>query len=470
MPIKFYNTINRKIQIFKPLDKRAIRIYTCGPTVYNFAHIGNLRTYIFEDVLRRVLEYNDYKVRQIMNITNVEDKIINKAVKENKTIAEITKPYEKIFFSDIKKLNIKKAEVYPKATKHIKEIISLINKIIKKKFAYQSDDDSIYFDISKFKKYGRLSELEKKELKISTRVSADEYQKEDARDFVLWKAKKNNEPSWPSPWGNGRPGWHIECSAMSIKYLGEYFDIHAGGVDNIFPHHENEIAQAEAATGKKFVNFWIHGEHLLVDGKKMAKSLDNFYTSLATQEYYGYSIAVFRKSSHFSLDPSYFVSKIPTLPEKFDEKVKTQSTLKIEKFENLDCNLLQTQYTLSSFEAAPETWYRVTSDAESLNKMEGNYFIRLNLINENGNISKTYVSKLLSFTEGKSKIDIVGVSPSDASKASVVLQLPCALDPTSLTINNFEIAKSHQDTQNMIKQYPRIFSPLPNEFIWALPL
>ncbi len=293
MPIKFYNTINRKIQIFKPLDKRAIRIYTCGPTVYNFAHIGNLRTYIFEDVLRRVLEYNDYKVRQIMNITNVEDKIINKAVKENKTIAEITKPYEKIFFSDIKKLNIKKAEVYPKATKHIKEIISLINKIIKKKFAYQSDDDSIYFDISKFKKYGRLSELEKKELKISTRVSADEYQKEDARDFVLWKAKKNNEPSWPSPWGNGRPGWHIECSAMSIKYLGEYFDIHAGGVDNIFPHHENEIAQAEAATGKKFVNFWIHGEHLLVDGKKMAKSLDNFY-NLEFLEKKGFNPLAFR--------------------------------------------------------------------------------------------------------------------------------------------------------------------------------
>ena len=293
MPIKFYNTINRKIQIFKPLDKRAIRIYTCGPTVYNFAHIGNLRTYIFEDVLRRVLEYNDYKVRQIMNITNVEDKIINKAVKENKTIAEITKPYEKIFFSDIKKLNIKKAEVYPKATKHIKEIISLINKIIKKKFAYQSDDGSIYFDISKFKKYGRLSELEKKELKISTRVSADEYQKEDARDFVLWKAKKNNEPSWPSPWGNGRPGWHIECSAMSIKYLGEYFDIHAGGVDNIFPHHENEIAQAEAATGKKFVNFWIHGEHLLVDGKKMAKSLDNFY-NLEFLEKKGFNPLAFR--------------------------------------------------------------------------------------------------------------------------------------------------------------------------------
>ena len=277
MPIKLYNTINSKKQIFKPLDKKAVRIYACGPTVYDFAHIGNLRTYIFEDVLRRVLEYNDYKVKQIMNITDVEDKIISKAIKENKTIGKITKPYEKIFFNDVKKLNIKKAEAYPRATKHIKEMISLIKRIIEKGFAYQSDDSSIYFDISKFKNYGRLSKLERRELKTGARISTDEYRKENARDFVLWKAKKNNEPSWPSPWGYGRPGWHIECSAMSIKYLGEHFDIHAGGVDNIFPHHENEIAQAEAATGKKFVDFWLHGEHLLVDGKKMAKSLGNFY-------------------------------------------------------------------------------------------------------------------------------------------------------------------------------------------------
>ena len=304
MPIKLYNTINRKLQIFKPLDKQNIRIYACGPTIYDFAHIGNLRTYIFEDILRRVLEYNNYKVKQIMNITDIEDKIINKAVKENKTIAEITKPYEKIFFSDIKKLNIKKADNYPKATKHIKEIIALIRKIIEKKIAYQSEDGSIYFDISKFKNYGRLSNLEKIELKTGARVSTaaqesepriwrDEYQKENARDFVLWKAKKNKEPSWPSPWGNGRPGWHIECSAMSIKYLGEHFDIHAGGIDNIFPHHENEIAQTEAATGKKFVDFWIHGEHLLIGGKKMAKSLDNFY-NLEFLEKKGFNPLAFR--------------------------------------------------------------------------------------------------------------------------------------------------------------------------------
>lgn len=308
MPIRLYNTLNRKKQIFKPLDKKAVRIYACGPTVYNFAHIGNLRTYIFEDVLRRVLEYNNYKVRQIMNITDVEDKIINRAVKENKTIGEITKPYEKAFFNDIKKLHIKKAAAYPRATKHIKEMISLIKKLIERKFAYQSDDGSIYFDISKFKEYGRLSELEKRELpayrqagKAEDRILADEYQKENAQDFVLWKAKKDNEPSWPSPWGNGRPGWHIECSAMSVKYLGEHFDIHAGAVDNIFPHHENEIAQTEAATGEKFVNFWLHGEHLLVEGEKMAKSLGNFYNleSLEKRDFNPIALRYLILTSHY---------------------------------------------------------------------------------------------------------------------------------------------------------------------------
>lgn len=277
MAIKLYNTLTNKKQTLKPLNKKIVKMYTCGPTVYDFAHIGNLRTYVFEDILKRALEYNGYKVKHIMNITDVEDKIINRAIKENKTIFQITAPYAKAFFEDLKKLNIEKADVYPLATHHIKEMIALIKKLIAKKIAYQSDDDSIYFDISKFKKYGRLSKLKKRELKIGARISADEYQKENAQDFVLWKAKKDNEPFWPSPWGEGRPGWHIECSALSMKYLGKHFDIHAGAVDNIFPHHENEIAQTEAATGKKFVNFWLHGEHLLVEGKKMAKSLENFY-------------------------------------------------------------------------------------------------------------------------------------------------------------------------------------------------
>ena len=276
--IKLYNTLSRKKQVFKPLNNKPVKIYTCGPTVYDFSHIGNLRTYIFEDILCRTLKYNGYKIKQVMNITDVEDKIIKKAKAEKKDIFEITKPYTKIFFNDLKKLNIEKAEKYPKATEHIKEMVGLIKKLIAKNFAYQGKDGSVYFNISKFKNYGELSQLEKRKIKIGARIAADEYNKEEAQDFVLWKTAKAGEPSWPSPWGNGRPGWHIECSAMSMKYLGETLDIHAGAVDLIFPHHENEIAQSEAATGKKFVRYWLHSEHLSVDNQKMSKSLSNIFT------------------------------------------------------------------------------------------------------------------------------------------------------------------------------------------------
>ncbi|MDP3015257.1 MAG: cysteine--tRNA ligase [bacterium] len=276
--IKLYDTLSRKKQIFRPLSNKAVKIYACGPTVYDFAHIGNLRTYIFEDILRRTLEYNGYKIKQVMNITDVEDKIIKKAKAEKKDIFEITKPYTKIFFGDLKKLNIEKSEFYPKATEHIKEMVCLIKKLIAKGFAYRGEDGSIYFSISKFRNYGELSRLKKRELKIGVRIEADEYNKNQAQDFVLWKMAKVGEPSWPSPWGWGRPGWHIECSAMSMKYLGETLDIHTGAVDLIFPHHENEIAQSEAATGKKFVKYWLHSEHLLVNNQKMSKSLGNIFT------------------------------------------------------------------------------------------------------------------------------------------------------------------------------------------------
>ena len=274
--IKLFNTLSGKKEIFKPFKGKTAQIYTCGPTVYNYAHLGNLRTYVFEDILRRALEINGYKIKQITNITDVEDKIIKKARQEKKEISQITRPYEKIFFEDLEKLNIEKAERYPRATEHIKEIINLISVLMKKGFAYQVEDKSVYFKISKFKNYGKLSRLKKR--RAVGRIDSDEYKKDDVQDFVLWKSAKSNEPFWSSPWGAGRPGWHIECSAMSMKYLGKTLDIHAGGVDLIFPHHENEIAQSEAATGKKFSKFWIHGEHLLVDGEKMSKSLGNIFT------------------------------------------------------------------------------------------------------------------------------------------------------------------------------------------------
>lgn len=276
--IRLYNALSRRIEVFKPLRSKKVGLYTCGPTVYDYAHIGNLRTYIFEDVLHRALEANGYRVKQIMNITDIEDKIIKKALAEKRDIKEITAPLTKSFLDDIKKLNIRRAVSYPKATEHIKEMLALIKQLLDKGIAYRGADGSIYFAISKFKDYGKLSRLSKRKIKIGARVAADEYSKNEARDFVLWKARKSGEPFWHSPFGDGRPGWHIECSAMSMRYLGEHFDIHAGGVDLIFPHHENEIAQSQAAGGKKFVNYWVEGEHLLVNGQKMAKSLGNFYT------------------------------------------------------------------------------------------------------------------------------------------------------------------------------------------------
>lgn len=300
--LKLYNNLTRRKEIFKHIPKQWVGLYTCGPTVYNFAHIGNLRTYIFEDILRRTLEYAGYKVRHVMNITDIDDKIIRDSKKAGKPISEFVKPYERAFFDDIKKLNIEPAWKYPQATKHIKEMTALIQKLLKKGLAYKADG-SIYFDISKFKKYGLLSRIRhlpppsgaeaRRRGTPFSRIDADEYTKDNIQDFVLWKACKAGEPCWDSPFGRGRPGWHIECSAMSMKYLGSSFDIHAGGVDLIFPHHENEIAQSEGATGKPFVRFFVEGEHLLVNGKKMSKSLGNIFT-LRDVEKRGFNPLAFR--------------------------------------------------------------------------------------------------------------------------------------------------------------------------------
>jgi len=275
--IRLYNTLTRKIENFKPIRKGRVGLYTCGPTVYNFAHIGNLRTYIFQDVLRKTLEYRGFNVRHIMNTTDIDDKTIKASKAAGMSLKDFTRQYETWFRDDIKKLSIKPPTKLARATEHIPEMIKLISQLIRNGTAYEKAS-SVYFDISKFKQYGRIAHLDQKGLKAGARVDADEYSKDEVQDFVLWKTKKEGEPSWQSPFGEGRPGWHIECSAISMKYLGESFDIHTGGIDLIFPHHENEAAQSEAVTKKKFVHYWIHGEHLLVDGKKMAKSLGNFYT------------------------------------------------------------------------------------------------------------------------------------------------------------------------------------------------
>ena len=255
-------------------------MYTCGPTVYDYAHIGNFRAFLFEDLLKRWLEYRGYTVTHVMNLTDVDDKTIRGSQKQQVPLKQYTEHYANAFFEDINALNVKPATHYPKATDHIPEMVALVKTLIAKSYAYKSQDGSIYYAINKFKNYGQLSHINVQELQAGARVKTDEYTKEEAQDFALWKAwtPEDGDVFWETELGKGRPGWHIECSAMSMRYLGETFDIHCGGIDNMFPHHENEIAQSEAATGKKFVNYWLHNEHLLVEGHKMSKKLGNFYT------------------------------------------------------------------------------------------------------------------------------------------------------------------------------------------------
>jgi cysteinyl-tRNA synthetase len=301
--ICFFNTLTRKKEVFKPLEADEVKMYTCGPTVYDFAHIGNFRAFLFEDLLKRWLVSRGFKVMHVMNLTDVDDKTIKGSQKQQVPLRQFTDFYVEAFFEDIKVLNIQPADVYPKATDHIPEMVALIKTLMAKGYAYRGEDGSIYYAISKFPDYGKLSKIKTAELKAGARVSQDEYAKEEAQDFALWKTwtPEDGDVYWETELGKGRPGWHIECSAMSMKYLGETFDIHCGGVDNIFPHHENEIAQSEAATGKKFVNYWLHNEHLLVEGKKMAKRFGNFYTlrDLLAKGYDPIAIRYLLLSTHY---------------------------------------------------------------------------------------------------------------------------------------------------------------------------
>lgn len=284
-PIKLFNKLNNKVEELQTSEPKKVKIYSCGPTVYNYAHIGNLRTYFNTDLLRRFLEYSGYSVEQVMNITDIEDKIIRDSKKaglnpENKKeLKEFTEKFEEAFYTDLAALNIEKVEHNPHATdkKVVAEMIRIIEQLLEKGFAYKTDD-GVYFDITKFADYGQLSDVNLAGIKEGARVAVDEYEKDDARDFALWKTVKTGEPSWEAPFGAGRPGWHIECTAMSLLYLGETFDIHTGGVDLIFPHHENEIAQSQALTGKLPAKYWFYGEHLLINGERMGKRFNNFYT------------------------------------------------------------------------------------------------------------------------------------------------------------------------------------------------
>jgi cysteinyl-tRNA synthetase len=293
--IKLYNTKSKQIEDFQPIEPGKVSMYTCGPTVYNFPHIGNYRAYIFSDLLKRAFLLNDLSVNHVMNITDVDDKTIRDSQKEGKSLKEFTEIYTAEFMKDLDALSIIPANKFPKATDHIPEMVSMIETLIDNDNAYKAEDGSTYFDISSFAEYGALSGIDSSNFQQTERVSNDEYDKDNAQDFALWKAydSEDGNVAWDTTLGKGRPGWHIECSAMSTKYLGNHFDIHTGGVDLVFPHHENEIAQSTCCSGEDYVNYWLHNEHLMVDGKKMSKSLGNYYTLRDLQEK-GFSPLAFR--------------------------------------------------------------------------------------------------------------------------------------------------------------------------------
>ncbi|HET6841390.1 MAG TPA: cysteine--tRNA ligase [Candidatus Angelobacter sp.] len=278
MSLRLYNTLPGKVEEFTPAADNTVRMYACGPTVYDYGHIGNFRTFVAVDILRRFLRQSGRQLLHVMNITDVDDKIIRNAAKQQKTVSEYTRQYEEAFLEDMQTLNLERPERVVRATEHIEEMAKFIQELEQKGFAYRTEDGSYYFRIAKFPEYGKLSKKDFSGMEVGARVDVDEYEKDNARDFALWKSPKPGEACWDSPIGKGRPGWHIECSVMSMKYLGASFDLHAGGEDLTFPHHENEIAQSEALTGQQFARFWMHVRFLLVEGKKMSKSEGNFFT------------------------------------------------------------------------------------------------------------------------------------------------------------------------------------------------
>jgi cysteinyl-tRNA synthetase len=317
--LKLYNTLTKKVEEFIPIDPNEVRIYMCGPTVYNYFHIGNARSFVMADMVRRYLEYKGYTVKFVMNLTDVDDKIIKKANEEKRSTNDVTTDYINAFFEDITKMKIKKASVYPKATEHMNEIIDIIKKLEDKKFAYNKDGN-VFYDVKHFNEYGKLSGKNIEDLESGARIEINE-EKSNPLDFALWKKAKDGEPYWESPWGKGRPGWHIECSAMSCKHLGETFDIHCGGNDLIFPHHENEIAQSEAATGKPFVKYWLHFGFLNINEEKMSKSLGNFFTAReVVKKYSAEAIRMFFAQAYYR-GPLNFTDELLNAAERGLEKI-----------------------------------------------------------------------------------------------------------------------------------------------------
>ncbi len=376
MALRFHNTLSNQVEDFTPLDGHTVRMYTCGPTVWSYAHIGNFRTFVFQDVLRRWLRYRGFGLDHVMNLTDVDDRIIKESLAAGKSLDEYTEVYSKAFLDDAAALRLQRPERLVKATDHINDMVALIQRLAANGHTYVSDG-SVYFRVSTFPEYGKLSHTDFKGILDGARVDTDKYDKENARDFALWKARKEGEPYWDSPLGPGRPGWHIECSAMSMKYLGQTLDIHAGGIDLTFPHHENEIAQSEGATGKPFVRFWLHSEHLMVEGQTMSKTLGNFYTlrDLLDKGWppeavrYLLASVPYRKQLNFTFDGlksaalaierlRNFKLRLETerFPEGESEGLKARAAKALEQFEaSLDDDLNTAEALAAIFEYVRET-------------------------------------------------------------------------------------------------------------------
>ena len=391
----FYNSLSRKKEVFKPIDKKLITLYTCGPTVYDSPHIGNYRTFLFEDLLKRTLIASGFKVKHAMNITDIDDKTIKASTNENIDLKEFTKKYINIFFDELKILRILPADYYPRATKYISEMITIIENLISKNHAYISSSGDVYFSIESFQKYGTLTNLKLDKLIQSKRVLSDEYSSDTIQDFALWKAYKPSDGNvyWQSPWGKGRPGWHIECSAMAMNLLGNSIDIHCGGVDNKFPHHENEIAQSECFSQSKFVNYWLHSDFLLVDGEKMSKSKGNFYT-LKDIIKKGMSVEEFR----YMIFSAHYRSKI-----NFSLKRINNAKKAISRITNLKHKLIPiAKEKIQAFPNAKKRFHEALKDDLDSPKAFAIFFEWLkdiNLMIDNGTISETEAAKSTKFCQ-----------------------------------------------------------------------
>ena len=346
MSTRFYNTINRKKVEFEPITPGTVKLYTCGPTVYDTAYIGNFRTFLFEDLLKRFLVFKGYEVYHVMNITDVDDKTIKRAITEEITINELTLKYTEEYMNDIKSLKILPADKYPRATDHIEEMIKMIQTLEENGYAYETEDHSVYFRLDAYDSYGQLTQIDLNQQRANERIINDEYSKDNPQDFALWKARDDDDGKiyWESPWGRGRPGWHIECSAMSIKYLGNHFDIHCGGVDNIFPHHENEIAQSVSATQEPFVNYWMHSEYLQIQGDKMSKTLGNYYkiSDLISE---GFTAEEIR----FTLLSAHYRSKLD-----FSLKQKQEARMTIQRITDFQQRLLELKDSTQTESSIPD--------------------------------------------------------------------------------------------------------------------